>query len=214
MRLRPPASPPAANPQPPEALAHAEGFCRIAGVDEAGRGPWAGPVVAAAVILRRIPLPVRVDDSKRLTALQRQTAFRWILRCADIGVGIVCAQTIDRSNILHATLLAMRQALEDLAVAPDLVLIDGQFAPVCDVPCRPIVHGDQRCYSISCASIVAKVVRDDLMQFYHHLYPAYGFQRHKGYGTPEHAAALAAQGPSFLHRRSFRPVLACHAASK
>ena len=199
-------APPAATSQAPEGFARLEGFRRIAGVDEAGRGPWAGPVVAAAVILRRWPLPVRVDDSKRLTRLQRARAFQAILEFADVGIGIVSAEEIDRCNVLQATLLAMRQAIQDLPHPPDLVLVDGNASPPLEIPCRTIPHGDRSSATISCASIVAKVVRDGLMEFYDRLYPGYAFHRHKGYGTPQHAAALTQRGPSFLHRRSFRPV--------
>ena len=182
------------------------GFRRIAGVDEAGRGPWAGPVVAAAVILHQAPLPVRIDDSKRLTARQRTLAFGAICEGADIGIGIVCAEAIDARNIMQATLLAMQQAIQDLAAHADLILVDGTMSPPISTPCWPIVHGDQRSYVISCASIVAKVVRDRLMDFYHTLYPDYAFHRHKGYGTAMHAERLRRWGPSLLHRHSFRPV--------
>ena len=230
----------------PDALAYAAGFRRIAGVDEAGRGPWAGPVVASAVTLRTKPLPphqlsdphprrdpsrsssrghertigpnrpswwgglpVRIDDSKRLTSTQRQAAFEIICQSADIGIGIVCADEIDQRNILEATLLAMRQAIAGLSCEPELILVDGSCAPSLEIPCWPIVRGDQRSYAISCASIVAKVTRDRLMAFYHELDPRYHFNRHKGYGTSLHARALRALGPSALHRLTFQPVAAC-----
>ena len=175
-------------------------------MDEAGRGPWAGPVVAAAVILRRRRLPVRIDDSKRLTALQRVRAFEHILRHAEVGVGIVSAEEIDRRSILAATLAAMQQAVAALSHPPDLVLVDGLTAPPLSMPAWPLVHGDARSYPIACASIVAKVVRDSLMEFYHRLLPAYRFHQHKGYGTALHARLLDQWGPSLLHRLSFRPV--------
>jgi ribonuclease HII len=181
-------------------------ICRIAGVDEAGRGPWAGPVVAAAVILHERRLPVRIDDSKRLTSRQRERAFHVILERAEVGFGIICAQEIDRRNILRATLLAMAEAVADLPAPPDLVFVDGHVAPPIAVPCWPILHGDQRVYIISCASIMAKVLRDRLMTFYHELEPHYEFHRHKGYGTALHARRLSEHGPCILHRRSFRPV--------
>ena len=193
-------------PLTPDDQARAEGFRRIAGVDEAGRGPWAGPVVAAAVILRVSHLPVRIDDSKRLTPAQRARAFRVILDHAAVGFGIVCADEIDYRNILQASLLAMQQAMEDLRVPPELCLIDGPIVPRCAIPCRPVVHGDRLSYVIGCASIMAKVLRDRLMKFYHELAPAYGLDRHKGYGTALHAQRLHALGPSVFHRRSFRPV--------
>ena len=189
------------------------GFQRIAGVDEAGRGPWAGPVVAAAVILRKTPLSVRIDDSKRLTPAARTSAYAAILDHAHVGIGIVCAEMIDRWNILRATLMAMQRAIEDLPVGADLVLVDGAQTPSTSTPCWPLVHGDQRSYVIACASIVAKVVRDRLMTFYHGLYPDYAFDQHKGYGTSLHAERLTQWGPSFIHRRSFSPVAkALHAA--
>ena len=196
----------AATSRKPEQFARDAGFARIAGVDEAGRGPWAGPVVAAAVILRRRRLPVRIDDSKRLTALQRTRAFAHILRHADVGVGVVSAEEIDRRSILAATLAAMQHAVHELSPAPDLVLVDGLIAPPLEMPAWPIVHGDARSYPIACASIVAKVLRDSLMAFYHRLLPAYQFDRHKGYGTAVHARVLHEWGPSWLHRMSFQPV--------
>ena len=201
----------AATRRNPDALARGAGFRRFAGVDEAGRGPWAGPVVAAAVILPRPRLPVHIDDSKRLTPLQRERAFRVIAEQAQVGIGIVCAQEIDRHNILRATLLAMRHALDDLPTIPDLVLVDGPIAPPTDLPCWPIVQGDARSRAIASASIVAKVVRDRLMVFYHRLYPSYQFHRHKGYGTRLHAQLLSRWGPSVLHRLSVRPVARCQA---
>lgn len=178
----------------------------VAGVDEAGRGPLAGPVIAAAVILRRARLPVRIDDSKRLTPAQRVAACRIILRYAEIGIGIVPSDLIDLHNIRQATLQAMRLAVERLPTAPDLVLVDGNDPPELPMACRPIVRGDQQSYAIACASIVAKVTRDALMTFYHRLFPGYAFDRHKGYGTGEHLAALARLGPSLMHRASFEPV--------
>ena len=197
---------PTAPPLAPDDQARADGFHRIAGVDEAGRGPWAGPVVAAAVILRTRRLPVRIDDSKRLTPLERARAFRVILDHAAVGFGIVCADEIDHRNILQAALLAMQQAMEDLPAPPELFLIDGPIAPRSAIPCRPIVRGDQCSYVIGCASIMAKVLRDRLMAFYHELAPDYALDRHKGYGTALHAQRLRALGPSVFHRRSFRPV--------
>jgi ribonuclease HII len=185
-----------------------------AGVDEAGRGPWAGPVVAAAVILPTPLRHVRIDDSKRLSRLQRERAFEAILQRARVGVGIVCAEEIDRRNILQATLAAMAQAVGQLRPAPGLVLVDGALAPPLSMACRPIIGGDGRYGVIACASIVAKVVRDRLMAFYHELFPSYAFIRHKGYGTSLHAERLAALGPSLLHRHSFKPVQAALIVSR
>ena len=180
-------------------------------MDEAGRGPWAGPVVAAAVILPARRLRVRIDDSKRLTPRQRLQAFRVILKHAEVGFGIVCAAEIDRRNILQASLLAMCDAVGDLPAPPDLVLADGPYAPPLTIPCRPVIHGDQRHRAIAAASIMAKVLRDHLMTCYHRVLPDYGFHRHKGYGTPLHARQLQRFGPSPLHRMSFAPVAASHA---
>jgi len=178
----------------------------VAGVDEAGRGPWAGPVVAAAVILQRRRLAVRVDDSKRLTPLQRERAFHAIQEHSLVGFGIVASADIDRINILQATWQAMRLAVEDLPSTPDVILVDGDRAPRLPAPAYPFIRGDQRSYVIACASIMAKVLRDRLMTFYHGLAPDYAFDLHKGYGTPVHADRLKLHGPCFLHRRSFRPV--------
>ena len=165
-------------------------------------------MIAAAVILRRAPLPVRIDDSKRLTPAQRLSAYRVILRSAEIGVGIVPSDLIDLHNIRQATLQAMRRAVERLATAPDLVLVDGNDPPALPMACRAIVRGDQHSYAIACASIVAKVTRDALMTFYDRLFPGYAFHRHKGYGTSAHLAALERLGPSLMHRESFGPVAA------
>ena len=164
-------------------------------------------MAAAVVLLRTRRLPVRIDDSKRLTRTQREAAFPVILEHAEVGIGIVCAEAIDQRNILRATFLAMQEAIQELPHPPDLVLVDGPQAPDVPMPCRPLIHGDQRSHVISCASIVAKVVRDRLMAFYHELDPRYGFDRHKGYGTVLHAMRLKTHGPSVFHRRSFRPVL-------
>lgn len=190
-------------------------------MDEAGRGPLAGPVVAAAVILpppSRRDRParaggwwrfgVRVDDSKRLTARQRTHACRRILQHAIVGVGIVPAGDIDAGHIGLATLAAMAQAVAGLERVPALILVDGLQAPRVAPPCWTVVRGDQRSPAIACASIVAKVLRDSFMQFYHRLFPAYGFDRHVGYGTDRHVRALAEHGPSALHRLSFQPVAA------
>ncbi len=162
--------------------------------------------MATAVILHVPRLSVRIDDSKRLTPLQRTRAFHTILEHADVGFGIVCAGEIDQLNILQATLSAMRQAVNDLPQAPDLILVDGPMSPPVSIPCRPFIRGDQHSYVIGCASIMAKVLRDRLMEFYHDLTPDYAFNQHKGYGTALHAERLRAFGPSVFHRRSFAPV--------
>lgn len=182
------------------------GFAPIAGVDEAGRGPWAGPVVAAAVILDPDRIPANIDDSKALDEESRAFIYNRIIKVARVGVGIAELDRIDRENILGATLWAMAQAVAALGEAPKLVLIDGNKAPRLSVPTRTIVKGDAKCVSIAAASIIAKVTRDRLMMALARDYPGYGFERHKGYGTPEHQAAIEKLGVCALHRRSFKPV--------
>ena len=178
----------------------------IAGVDEAGRGPWAGPVVAAAVILDPENLPLGIDDSKALDEDGREIAYRRIVASAQFGVGIAEVDRIDRDNILMATLWAMSEAIGALKICPKLVLVDGNKAPLLPMEARTIVKGDAKCLSIAAASIIAKVTRDRLMIEFARISPGYGFERHKGYGTPEHKAALAQLGVSPIHRRSFKPV--------
>ncbi len=190
-----------------ERAAWRSGLTHVAGVDEAGRGPLAGPVVAAAVILdpeRRIK---GLDDSKLLTPARREVLFAEILEHArGVGTGIVDPQTIDRVNILEATRLAMGEALGKLSPCPDLVLIDALRLPRADYPQRALVHGDRRSASIAAASIVAKVTRDRLMLEADRRFPEYGFDRHKGYPTPEHLRALRRYGPCPLHRQTFHGV--------
>lgn len=182
------------------------GAAPIAGVDEAGRGPWAGPVVAAAVILDLDAIPPGMADSKALTPEEREAIYPRILETAHVGVGIANVARIDRDNILNATMWAMAEAVAGLTVAPRLVLIDGNRAPKLAAESRTIVKGDARCLSIAAASIVAKVTRDRMMVALGAEFPAYGFERHKGYGTPEHQAALVRHGVTEHHRRSFKPV--------
>jgi ribonuclease HII len=190
-----------------ERAAWRSGLKQVAGVDEAGRGPLAGPVVAAAVILDRDRRVKGVDDSKRLTPAQRERLFEQILeRAPGLGIGIVDPQTIDRVNILEATRLAMYEALGKLAPRPDLVLIDALRLPALAVSQKPLVKGDRRSASIAAASIVAKVTRDRLMLEADARFPEYGFARHKGYPTPEHLAALRKHGPCPIHRRTFHGV--------
>jgi ribonuclease HII len=185
-----------------------QGLARVAGIDEAGRGPLAGPVVAAAVIL---PAHTRIrglDDSKRLDRLERERLFGLIWeRALAVGVGQADPVMIDRINILAATRLAMQQALRGLTVEPDLVLTDFVELPEIRCPQRNIVEGDRRSASVAAASIIAKVTRDRLMEAADREYPQYGFGQHKGYGTPEHRSALWQYGPCPLHRRSFAGVL-------
>lgn len=183
------------------------GYRLIAGLDEAGRRPLAGPVVAAAVILpARVRLP-GVADSKLLTEAVRTRLFEEIrLRAVAVGVGQASEQEIDRLNILDATRLAMSRALLQLAAAPDFLLLDAIRLPSVSIPQRPIIKGDQLSLSVAAASIVAKVTRDRLMDRYHCRYPQYNFCDHKGYGTPEHLHRLTIHGPSPIHRRTFAPV--------
>ncbi|MGZ5234236.1 MAG: ribonuclease HII [Burkholderiales bacterium] len=189
-----------------EAAEHQLGSRPIAGVDEAGRGPWAGPVVAAAVILNPDRIPANIDDSKVLDEDSRAYLYKRIMKVAIVAVGIADVDRIDRDNILGATLWAMAEAVAQLTDTPKLVLIDGNRAPRLPMLARTIVKGDAKCLSIAAASIIAKVTRDRLMMELARDYPGYGFERHKGYGTPEHQAAITKLGISALHRRSFKPV--------
>jgi len=187
-----------------EAQAWRTGLSRIAGIDEAGRGPLAGPVVAAAVVIapdRRIK---GLCDSKLLPAEKREALFAVIHeRAVAIGVGVVDHLTIDRINILEATRVAMMQALAQLVVAPELIITDFVKLRECPCPQRNLVDGDARCATVAAASIVAKVTRDRLMRALDTEFPVYGFARHKGYATAEHLAAIDRHGLCPLHRRSF-----------
>jgi ribonuclease HII len=181
----------------------------VCGVDEAGRGPWAGPVSAAAVILDPARLPKGINDSKKLTEKAREALFDDIMAVAVATcIIMVEAPEIDQLNILAATHLAMARAVEGLGVVPSLALIDGNRAPVLTCPSVTIVKGDALSLSIGAASILAKVSRDRLMIQADMDYPGYGFARHKGYGVPEHMSALENLGPCPLHRLSFKPVAA------
>ena len=180
----------------------------VAGVDEAGRGPLAGPVVAAAVIL---PLDhgMILADSKCISEARRERLAPQIKLCAVAwAVALASAAEIDALNIHRASLLAMARALAALSPPPQTALIDGRFVPEASMPCRAIVHGDATEPAISAASILAKTARDAIMRELDHVYPGYGFSRHKGYPTEAHRAALAARGPCLEHRRSFAPVRA------
>ena len=189
-----------------------EGVWPVAGVDEAGRGPLAGPVCAAAVILDPSRLPAGVDDSKRLSAAAREEAYGLIAGTATaIAVALASAEEVDATNIRRASHAAMRRAAAALAVAPAYLLIDGNDMPG-GLPCagEALVKGDARALSIAAASIVAKVTRDRLMRRLAAHHPAYGFARHVGYPTPGHLAALRANGACPYHRRTFAPVRALH----
>ena len=189
-----------------ETVLHREGFRLVAGVDEVGRGPLAGPVVACACL---IPEPIQLDgirDSKSVTPQARQRLCREIASRTLIGIGVVDVPEIDRLNILNASLLAMRKAVLALPVTPDFILVDGIFKIDLPIFQMPVIRGDAQLVSVGAASIVAKVTRDGMMVLYDEEYPAYGFRRHKGYPTEVHIAALEEYGPSPIHRMSFRPV--------
>lgn len=178
----------------------------VCGVDEAGRGPWAGPVVAAAVILDRERIANGINDSKKLSSIKRSQLNNLILESAETAVGIATVEEIDRLNILQATMLAMCRAVEGLPSAPELALVDGNKSPPLSCRTLTIVKGDAKSLSIAAASIVAKVTRDRLMAELAEQYPGYGFERHAGYGTPEHQRALAELGVTPHHRRSYAPI--------
>src|SRR5712672_697294 len=178
----------------------------LAGVDEAGRGPLAGPVVAAAVILDRKRIPKGLNDSKQMTPDAREEAFARIMECAVVGVGEACVDEIDLINIRQATHLAMARAVRALSVAAAFALVDGNDAPALPCRCDTLVDGDARSVSIAAASIIAKVTRDRMMAALHDEHPYYGWVTNKGYGTEEHLIALNRHGPTRHHRRSFAPV--------
>jgi ribonuclease HII len=180
----------------------------VCGVDEAGRGPWAGPVVAAAVILQERNFPAGLNDSKKLTEAKREALFEPIMAAANVGVGIVDADVIDNINILQATYLAMQKAVAALTVSPHVVLVDGNRVPPLSIRVQMIIGGDGKSLSIAAASIIAKVTRDRIMKQLHAQYPAYGFDGHKGYGTALHAKSLSVHGPCPMHRKSFKPIMA------
>jgi len=179
----------------------------IAGTDEAGRGPLAGPVVAASVVL-----PLDCDyhvfkDSKKLSATARIKLYNKLKEMeADVGVGIVSPAEIDRINILQASLLAMKKAVDNMVLCPDHLLVDGKFSVPVSIPQHTLIKGESRSATIAAASIVAKVVRDSLMEEYHHQYPVYNFLKHKGYPTSEHRSSIELHGPCEIHRRSFKGV--------
>jgi ribonuclease HII len=179
----------------------------VAGVDEAGRGPLAGPVVAAAVILDPRRIPEGIADSKVLDAEVRRALYQQILATAQVGVGVAGVDRIDAENILNASLWAMADAVDDLPCRPKLVLVDGnKVPPRLKCASRAIVRGDAKCLSIAAASIIAKVTRDTMMVELAREYPGYGFERHKGYGTAEHHAAIERHGVTPHHRRSFKSI--------
>ncbi len=179
----------------------------ICGIDEAGRGPWAGPVVAAAVVLDPDRIPAGLDDSKRLSAARRAALFEALAGCARIGVGLAGVAEIDRINILQASFLAMRRAVAALDAPPAVALVDGHLVPPdLGCPAQAIVRGDALALSIAAASVVAKVTRDRMMVALAQQYPGYGWETNMGYGVAAHAAGLARLGVTPHHRRSFKPV--------
>jgi len=184
-----------------------KGLRYIAGIDEAGRGPIAGPVVAAAVVLKKDNYFEGIDDSKKLSEKKRNSLF-WDILCnsVDIGIGIVGNDEIDRINILNATKVAMVHAVNDLRIIPDILLIDALVLPSMPIKQFPIIKGDSKSESIASASIVAKVLRDRLMVHYHEIYPEYHFHAHKGYATKEHIEKIKLYGSCAIHRKSFSPV--------
>ena len=189
-----------------------QGIFPIAGCDEAGRGPLAGPVVAAAVILDPSRIPRGLNDSKKLDAAEREALYEKICASAEVAVAFGAVDRIDRDNILRASLWALARAVKALAVRPRLVFVDGNMKIDCGCDCQAVVSGDALMASIAAASIVAKVTRDRLMKRLGLAYPGYGFERHMGYSVPEHFEALARLGPTIHHRRSFAPVAARLAA--
>ena len=188
------------------------GYYKIAGLDEAGRGPLAGPVVAACVVCRgKIDISdselKQVNDSKKLTPKKREELYETIKNFFEIGVGICDHNTIDKINILQATFLAMKQAIGALKVKPQFLLVDGnKLIPNISIKQKAIVGGDEKVFLIAAASIIAKVTRDRIMDKCHYVYPLFNFKKNKGYGTKEHINSLYANGPCPIHRKSFEPI--------
>jgi ribonuclease HII len=200
-------TPEEADPLCHESMARKAGYGLVAGVDEAGRGPLAGPVVAAAVIIPEDKILTGVKDSKQMTEKARNEAFSVINDTAiAIGIGVVSHQYIDKFNILRASLEAMKQAVLSLDALPEYLLIDGINAIPLPIPQKCLIKGDQISQSISAASVMAKVYRDRIMRSYDELFPVYGFSKNKGYGTAKHLKALVRHGPAPIHRRTFRGV--------
>lgn len=189
-----------------------QGFEFVVGLDEAGRGPLAGPVTAAAVMVRKFTIYntqfTKINDSKKLSEKQREFFYGMLTNHKDIafGVGIVSEKVIDKINILEASKLAMKKAIDDLGTNTDCLLIDGNFSLNAKIPQRSLIKGDSKVFSIAAASIIAKVTRDRLMQKMHKKYPQYGFDLHKGYGTALHLQNLKSFGASRIHRKTFFPV--------
>ena len=188
-----------------EGKAREDGFKMIAGIDEAGRGPLAGPVVASAVIVKDREFEHRVDDSKKISPSVREKAFIEIMEKCYVGIGSASVEEIDRINIFNATLLAMKRAVEELSVRPDFLLIDGKMEVHLPQPKVCLIRGESLSFSVACASIIAKVFRDKIMVEQDVIYPEYNFKQHKGYGTKEHIENIRNHGLSTIHRKSFGP---------
>jgi len=185
-----------------------KGFYKIAGIDEAGRGTLAGPVVAAAVILKEGTIIDGLRDSKKISEKERYFLFDKIQTSSiDIGVGIIGSEEIDRLNILKATKLSMKQAIENLSISPDILIIDAVSLPEILIKQFSPIKGESKSASVAAASIVAKCIRDNIMRDLHHQYPVYNFRRHKGYSTKEHLKMLKIYGPCAIHRKSFHRVM-------
>lgn len=178
----------------------------VAGVDEAGRGPLCGPVVAAAVILDKSKIPIGINDSKKVSHKKREALFDDIMISAKVGIGVSSVEEIDEINILEAAKLAMIRAIDNLKTTPNLALIDGNKAPDTKIKCIPVIKGDSKSLSIASASIIAKVTRDRMMLELSREHPQYGWERNAGYGTKEHLEAIKTHGITRHHRKTFKPV--------
>lgn len=191
-----------------EKMARLQGYKYLAGVDEAGRGPLAGPVVAAACMIPEGLIIEGVDDSKALTPAKRAGVFKLLVSHPEIqyGIGLVEAEEIDKINVLQATFKAMQRAVESLSIYPDFVLVDGSLLPSWGYSSLAVIKGDSLSHSIAAASIIAKQTRDELMELYELQYPGYGFAKHKGYGTKLHLQTVKLLGPCPIHRKSFEPI--------
>lgn len=182
-------------------------YQKIGGIDEVGRGPLAGPVVSAVVVVEKNTFIDKVKDSKKLSKKKREYFFEKIKEsCVDLGIGSVDEETIDQINIYQATILSMKKALNNLKNKPDFILVDGLFIPDLNIPQKKIIKGDNLCFSIAAASIIAKVTRDKYMDEMHEIYPQYNFKKNKGYGTAEHLQNLNKYGYCKIHRKTFRGV--------
>ncbi len=182
-----------------------KGYKISAGIDEAGRGPLAGPVVASAVVINDKDFATRIDDSKKLTENMRKKAYIDIMKRCQVGIGMASVEEIDSINIYQATILAMKRAVEDLAIKPDFLLVDGNMNITFEQKHLCLTSGESKSVSIACASVIAKVYRDELMKDLDKEFPMYGFAKHKGYGTKQHMDAIRKHGLSKMHRKTFGP---------